>query len=80
MPATNSKSAKRKRSNSSDSEDSNDDKKPAASEPIALDKAPIQDLEAPEPAVYFPDFYPEIPSMTQEELKAKEWLTPGMFL
>ena len=30
------------------------------------------------PTVYFPDFYPQSQTMSQEELKAKEWLTPEL--
>lgn len=86
-PSEKTKGSKRKRNNSTGSD--SDDKKPAALEEddgsaqipdggIALDKAPIEDLEAAAPAVYFPDFYPEIPTMTQEDLKARDWLTPEL--
>lgn len=80
------KRAKRKRSDSMGSqEDAGDNEKDEAEnqeedprQSLQVYTAPIAELEAKLPTVYFPDFYPEVQTMSQEELKAKEWLTPEL--
>lgn len=82
------KKAKRKRSDSmsmSSQEDAADngqeetqDREDDPHQSLQVYTAPIAELEAKLPTVYFPDFYPEVQTMSQEELKAKEWLTPEL--